>query len=220
MSVFERMCVQAKTLVAEGATRDKDEFNADKDLVVELVRKERKRAMQQCEKPYNTFLNEVKQVSLRSHADVNRTRVDEALEKLQGALDKQRTRYTQKADAVKEIRAGKYTPSESSAFIDDTSVDGVDVLYVSSSSGDDVASSDSVLSDDLSAVSSDDDEEEDERLEFESSSDDISSVDDDVDSAEESQEESLGKRKRAKDQPPLPPPPSSARRISLSDEEE
>lgn len=219
MSVFERMCVQAKTLVAEGATRDKDEFNADKELVVELVRKERKRAMQQCEKPYNTFLNEVKQVSLRSHADVNRTRIDEALEKLQGALDKQRTRYTQQADVVKEIRAGKYAPSESSAFIDDTSVDGVDVLYVSSSSGDDVASSESVLSDDLSAVSSDD-EEEDELLEFESSSDDISSVDDDVDSAEESQEESLGKRKRAKDQPPPPPPAPSVRRISLSDEEE
>jgi hypothetical protein len=217
MSKFEVMCARAKSLVDEGATRDKDEFNADKDLVVMCIRKERDLALQQCEKPYNTFLNEVKQVSLRSHAETNRTRIDDALEKLQGALDKQSTRYTQKADAVKEIRAGKYAPSESSAFIDDTSVDGIDVLYVSSSSGDDVASSDSVLSDDLSVVSSDDDEEGDELLEFESSSDVSSSADDD----EESQEESLGKRKRAKDPPPPPSPaPPSVKRISLSDEEE
>jgi hypothetical protein len=207
-SLFERMCVSAKTLVAEGASTDKQEFNADKELLVELVRKERKRAMQECEKPYNTFLNEVKQVSLRSRAEVNRTRVDNALEQLQRALTTQNKRYAQKAAAAKEIQNGEYAPSNGTSFInDDPDESDGDVLYVSSS--DDGVSSDSALS-----QSSGDDDEEDEDyddgaldLEFsgESSSSSscsscLSDEDEDEEEEEEEEEEPVRKRKRAKRQ--------------------
>ena len=186
-SLFERMCVSAKSLVGDGATRDRAEFQADKELVVELIRKERKRVAQQCEKPYNTFLNEIKKVSLRSRADVNRAGVDAALEQLQRALAAQSSRCAQKAALAKDIRAGDYAPGESAAFIDDASVDATDVLYVSSSDDD---LSESEYEEEASSSSSLSSGEDDAVLDTGSCSSSSGSDDDD------DVEESPGKRRR------------------------